>query len=245
MTRLPIGVRSPRDDPQTGDHKGWRRRLMDDVGVNDLVPLRRVRLGAEARLRVVFAELIFGGGGILCIVIAAGTTNSAASTAWAVAGCVAVVVAAFTLVPLLRPRPPGTLRLCRDGVHVWADTFLSRELCIPWSRIERVTTTAIGDGVVLDGHLNAPTFVLVLRPGSGTIPATRLSWTVLAGVLAVRSNDRWPPPSRFHEPERVGFNVDGEPDSVEELAERWDARLPRHSQHPVHRAQRRPAEGAQ
>lgn len=202
---------------------------MHDLGVVDEVPLRQMRLGAVARIRVVNAVFLFGAGGVLAIAFAAGTASVVESSIWAVVGGVALVGLVLTLLPLFGSRAVGTLILASDGVHIRAADFVPGELFFSWSEVERVSTTAIGDGVVFDGRLVAPTFVLILRSGARKLLMVRLRWSVLAVVLGVRSNDRWPPPSRFLSAERIGFNLDCQQREAEALTQLWDARLPRHT----------------
>lgn len=193
------------------------------------IPLRRMKLGAVARIRVSSALFLLGAGGVL----AKDTASAIEASIWAVVGVLALTGLVLTVLPLLGSRTAGTLTLTSDGVHVRADTFVTAEAFFPWAQVERISTTARGDGVVLDGRLVPPTLVLTFRPGARKLPLIRFRWSVLAVVLGVRSNDRWPPPSRYLSTERIGFNLDCQQHEAEALTQLWDAELPRHPARPT------------
>lgn len=218
-----------------------RRLISHDWDVDpQTVPLRRWRLRSFARVRIAVWVPLSGFWGLLAIFLGVDSSLVLTRIAWFAAGVFAVAAAACSIIPLVTPRTPGQLSLSDNGVQVRSPAFLRHELSIPWSHIERISTSPVGDGTVFDAGLVEPTLVLTLHPEAQRLPGVRLRWTVLVAVVGVRSNDAWPPPSRFLAQEKIAFNLDCDPCVAQDLANRWDATLARHTEDGQHSSTHRP-----
>lgn len=194
------------------------------------VSLRRWRLRTFARVRIAIWVPLLALWGALAVFLGADSSSVAARIAWIAAGIVAVTAAIWSLIPLVAARTPGHLSVTDAGIEVTSPAFLRGELHIPWSDIERISASPIGPGAVFDGGLVAPTVVLVLRPDARAPSPVRWRWTVLVAVVGVRSRDRWPPPSRFLDQERIAFNLDCDQSTADRLLSQWEADLARHTE---------------
>lgn len=198
----------------------------DDERMADSVPLRRPRFGWRALTRMAGYALLSGYCGALMVGL--GGIGSGSWFFYALGSCF-LAWAFLELVPLVGRRHPGTVSFSSNGVTITAPTFLRAPVQIPWSRIDRITTTAVGDGTVLDVQVVAPALVLVLRPGDRRIPGVRWRSTLLAAALSSRrAVDHWRPPTRANKHERLALNLDCEPNAAEQLTQQWDSVVPRH-----------------
>lgn len=192
----------------------------------ETIPLRRPKFGWRALTRIGCFALTFGFCGALMIGL--GGIGADSWFFYIVGGCL-LVLACLGLAPLAGRRRSGTVSFSSTGVTITAPTFLHARTRIPWSRIERITTTTVGDGTVLDVQVVAPALVLVFRPGDHRIEAVRWRSNLLAFVLSSRKAvDAWRPPTWANKHERLGLILDYSTEAAEQLAQQWDRTLARH-----------------